>query len=351
MRTTAPCVFLLAAIAGCPGPATPGDDAALGDAGPGRDTGAPTDVGPGVDGGPGVDAHVPGSDAGVPAVCVPSAGSATVDMNCDLLELAILRRDGMPEEVRLTGRLFGGTGTCVLVDGVDILTGTTVVQHLAGGASAMLESERAEFGRGVPDPRVAARCDSDENRFGGFGIVITGRTDGGTFSARCADADSGGHWPPNLRVTCHHNVDAAPLPTVPYVMNSSFMGIPLSSTMLQTVVPHDGSGALTTVDATAHIIPQRSIFDPGAPLTPRDTGPWMGSVYESTPPMFAGTSVSLFSDATPFGLDLCPPPETGPPGPGFIPPPVFLARITGTGGHGAFSTEVFANGCHTLTTP
>jgi hypothetical protein len=52
-----------------------------------------------------------------------------------------------------------------------------------------------------------------------------------------------------------------------------------------------------------------------------------------------------------FDTQLCPPPMTGLPGPGYVPPPVFLARITGTGGHGTFSTEVFVNMCTTSSGP
>ena len=34
--------------------------------------------------------------------------------------------------------------------------------------------------------------------------------DGGTYEARCADAEGGGRWPPALIVTCHANVDERP---------------------------------------------------------------------------------------------------------------------------------------------
>lgn len=345
--------LVLATLAGCGAPTSsdvdsgPDHDAAssFDDAGPGSDAGPDHDAGPLPDG-------AMGTDGGTTPVCEPTAGSATETMACDLLELAILRRTGLPDELRLSGRLFGTSGgspTCAAIDGIDILSGTAVVQHLDGGASIQLDSQEAELGRGVPDASIAARCLSDENRFGGYGIVVTGRVDGGTFTARCADAEGGGRWPPALRITCHDNVEAPPLETAPSVMLSSFMGMSFSSTTLYTVVPHDAGGAVTAIDATVHIIPQRSIFDPGLPLAPHDTGPWMGSVSESLPPLFAGSSLSLFSDATPFGTDLCPPPEMGIPGPGYIPPPVFLARITGTSGHGTFSTELFANGCHTIT--
>ena len=343
--------FVLFLLAGCREPSSPGadvgphQDASTGDAGP------PVDAGPGGDAGPGADGG-PGSDAGRAEVCMPTAGSETFTSGCGLLELAILRRTGLPDELRLSGRLFGaspGTSSCAVIDGVDILNGAAVVQHLEGGASVQLDSQEAELGHGVPDATIAARCASDENRFGGYGIVVTGRVDGGSFTARCADAEDGSRWPPALRITCHENVDAPPLAASPSVMVSSFMGMTFRSTMLYTVVPHDAGGVITAFDETVHVIPQRATFDPGPPLMPHDTGPWMGSVGESTPPSSPGSILSLFSSETPFGTDLCPPHDPSPPGPGFIPPPVFLARITGMSTHGPFSTEVFANGCYTIT--
>ncbi len=343
-----PCLFAfcLGSVAACGGGGSaPGDDAG---------TGGAEDAAHAADAGPGDDAAVVGADGGG-GVCAPTPGTEMVSASCDLVEVAVLTHDDAASEVVVSGRvsLFGGSSGCAAIDAIDLVEGAAaspVVQHFDGGASIPLDSGARWLGRAAPTAALTDVCATDDpaRRFESFGVVIRGRVDGGTFEATCARADSGSHWPPALRVTCHHGVAAPPSEAYTMVSLGSFMGMPFSSTMLGTAVAHEAGAALTSVDPTIHVIPQRSFFDPGPPLAPHDTTGWMGSANESgeTPPR---SQLQAFSTEDTLGLELCPPPMD--PGPGYVPPPVFLARLTGQGQRGAYATEVFVGACHTTTTP
>lgn len=301
-----------------------------------------------------LDASSPPGDGGS-AVCTPTPGTDALSASCDLVEVAILTYDDAPSEVVISGRvsLFGAASGCAVLDSVDLLegnVGSAVVQHLEGGAILSVDGGVSALGRAAPTSALAEVCGTDDpaRRFEPFGVVIGGRVDGGTFQATCARADAGSHWPPALRVTCHHGVSAHPSEGYAMVQHGSFMGHAFVSTTLASSVAHGSGAALTSLDGTIHVIPQRSIFDTGAPLTPRDTTGWMGSVNESgeTP---SRSQLQAFVDQDVLGTDLCPPPMT--PGPGYVPPPVFLARFTGQGQAGAYSTEVFVGACSTTPTP
>jgi hypothetical protein len=353
MRTTL-CIVVL--IAGCgSGTVAPGDsggaqnDAAVGDGGS-----VGHDVGPTSDAGPGNDAFiVTGNDAG--PSCMPSAGTAMVTGYCDLLQIAVIDHDGAPSDLILSGRVFTTGSTmpsCAVIDGVDIVQSdatSPVVQHLAGSGAIALDSGEHEIARGLPVAAITAACGSDDPamRFDTYGLVVRGHVDGGTFEAHCARAEGGGRWPPALRITCHRNVDAPPNSGNGMVSNATFMGMAFSSTMLYASAPHGPSGALMSVDSTIHVIAQRSPFDTGMPIASHDTTGWMGSANESgSTPSYS--QLQAFASSAEFDTTLCPPPMTGPPPPNYVPPPVFLARMTGMGGHGAYSTEVFVNYCNTV---
>lgn len=294
------------------------------------------------------------------AVCTPTAGSAVIPMGCDLLQLAVMDHGGGASSLSLTGRLFGETAAmpkCASIDGVDILTsgaGSSVVQHLAGGLAVALDSQEELIAQGTPPVAdIEGRCASDDpqQRFDVYGILITGRVDGGTFQAECARAEGGGHWPPALRVTCHKNVDAPAANGNVSVMTQTFMGTNVTTAQLFGTAPHALGGALQTLDSTLHVIPQREPFDPGQPIPSHDTTGWMTAVSETAPPSAPASQLSFFAGSNPLGSDLCPPAPSGPPGPGTIAPPVFLARVTGTGQHGPFSTELFVTQCYTASIP
>ena len=346
-------LVLCVSVAGCGGGTMAG-----GDGGPGNDASTTTDAGPGhdagagTDAGPGLDAWSSGNDAGV--ACMPSVGSMVFTAGCDLFQLAVIDHDGAPSDLILTGRIFATSAampSCAVIDGVDIVQSNAtspVVQHLAGGETFLLDSGEHELARGVPVAAISGACASDDPamRFDSYGIVIHGRVDGGTFEAHCARAEGGGRWPPALRITCHRNVEQPPNSGNAMVNSTTFMGMTYRSTMLFAAANHGPSGALTSVGSTIHIIARRSIFDTGAPIPSHDTTGWMGSANESgSTPSYSQLQAN--AQSAQFDTTLCPPPMTGLPGPGYIPPPVFLARLTGSGGHGAYSTEVFVNQCYT----
>jgi hypothetical protein len=269
-----------------------------------------------------------------------------LDADCDLLQLAVMKHDGAATDLRLTGRVYltQAMPACAVIDGADVLTGSNVVQHLPGGESFQIDGSEHEIARVSPAAAdIVNRCSSNQasDRFEVYGVVIHGHADGGTFTAKCAQASQEGRWPPALRVTCHDNVDEPPTNGDAVEQASSFMGMNLTTAMLSAYSPHGAGGALQTVDNTVFVIPLRDPFDPGQPIAPRNTTGWMGDVSEQP---YLGSTASQFdmnasSDA--LGSDLCPPT------PGMGTPPVFLARLTGSGAHGHYSTEVFITSCMT----
>jgi len=275
------------------------------------------------------------------APCVPKTGTANEKAYCDLFELASFTMDGAAPRVELRGRvsLSAKDTACAIVDKVEVQTGGATIATLAGAWTFTSGNEHALLASGAGFEALTTRCTGDTNRFGGFGFVVTGRMDGGTFSAKCADAEGGSRWPPAVRVTCHHNVDASPFSGSATVTTSSTF----SSSTLYISVPHGPGGALKTVAGTVHVIPGFSSFGgPPSTLTPFDSTGWEGSISESATPT-TYSSISLMNTKSTFPSELCPPPST--PGPTSSPPPVFLTRITGTGEHGAYRTEAYVNNC------
>jgi hypothetical protein len=352
MRTTLAIVLVLV---GCGGNVAAGDAATTTNDAAGTDGGATThDGGAASDAGAGTDAFMPGTDAAT-TTCTPTTGTATISGYCDLLQFAVIAHDGAPSDLIVTGRVFSSGSTmpsCALIDGVDIVqsdASSPVVQHLPGIGSFAIDYEEHEIARGVPVAAITGACGSDDPamRFDTYGVVVRGHIDGGTFEAHCARAEGGGRWPPALRITCHQNVDQSPNSGNAMVNVATFMGMSYPSTMMYAAAPHGPGGALMTMDSTIHIIAYRSPFDTGAPIPSHDTTGWTGGGSESgTTPSY--TQLTANASSAEFDTTLCPPPMVGPPPPNYIPPPVFLARMTGQGGHGAYSTEVFVNQCNTI---
>lgn len=275
--------------------------------------------------------------------CTPKPGADAVKAYCDLFELAYFTKDGGAPRVELHGRVSPTLPdtACAIVDTVEVQTGGKTIATLAAAGNFTSGDERALLATGAGFDALKTRCDGDANRFGEFGFVLTGRMDGGTFTAKCAEAEGGGRWPPAVRVTCHHNVDAIPLAGSASVMSSSSF----SSSSLHVSVPHGPGGALKTTDGKIHVIPGFSSFGstPGS-LAPFDSAGWEGTLSEATSPRVM-TSLYLSNTKSALPSELCPAPSTGTPPPGSSPPPVFLARITGSGEHGAYSTEAYVNYC------
>jgi hypothetical protein len=331
--------WMLLWVAGCApgGAARPNGD--LGGAGPTDGFTAPdaagTDASLQSDAG-GADLLQSMNDLGT--VCAPTPGNASNTVYCDLMQLAVLEHSGAATELVLTGRLSAAAaaGGCALIDGVDIKTGTMLVQHLNGGGQHVFGGSEQELGRGAPVADIAKRCLSDaaSDRFEMYSIVVTGRVNGGSFTASCGQVVGGTSWPPSLRLTCHHNVEAPPNGGDAMVMTQTIMGHPpATSSSLFGRSSHGPGGALTTLDGTARIIPK--VTDPT--VTAFDST-WQGYVSETGGPDSA-SDLQLFANGDVLGPKVCPPSSTTPT------PSAFLARVTGSGGHGAYSTEIFVYNC------
>lgn len=329
---------LLSVLAcGCPDPAGPdldagpaGSDAArLDDAaiGPDDDAAVP----------PGVDAAAASPDAA--RTCELAPGPMVASTYCDLFELALFTEGGAVE-ARLHGRLSvpgGMDGACAAVDEVEVQEGGVTIGSLPGAGTFTTGDQRALLARGPALDAMTARCGGDTGRFGGFGLILRGRVDGGTFEARCADAEGGSRWPPALVVTCHENVDRQAFSASTTVLD--FMGT--SMTTVDVSMPHDPGGEVESIDSTAHVVVAGDAFSLPPPPPPFDLTGLSASVSETSGPLPGPyTSVHLSAIGDPLG-PLCP---TGPIGPGMR-PPAMLMRLTGTSGRGRFRSDVFLYGC------
>lgn len=329
----------------CGDPAGTDAGAPPGDAGSGpSDGGALDGATPPTDGGPPSDGGGPGIDAGPGPACTPTAGSTTASAYCDLFHLALIDDGSGAVEATLTGRVSPNglpDEGCAVVDEVEIQEGGTTIGTMTGVGAYAPGDQRAVLARGPALSEMTARCAGDEGRFGGFGFIVRGHMDGGTFEARCADAEGGGRWPPALVVSCHENVDAASFTA--YASIDGAGGF--TFTTLDVTMPHGPGGALTSVDGTLHVNAEAFGFGSAIAPEPFDATGFEGTVYEGSGPV-PGTYTSLYLSTMgdPFGADLCPigwdgtgePPD---------PPPVMLVRLTGNGERGAYSTEVYVDMC------
>lgn len=312
---------------------------------PGSDAGAVDAPGADV---PGSDA--PGSDASAAdaaVACVPTAGPATGDAYCDQFFLSLFTSDDGAPRMELRGRVHPNDlseGGCATVDEIDVQVGGTTITTLAGTWGPEGAGGTRLIAEGAAFPGLTERCASDENRFGGFGFLVRGRVDGGSFTAECADAEGGSRWPPAVTVSCHHNIDAPPFSA--YAMVSGGAGFTYTS--LDLSIGHGPGAAITSAESTIHIIPgfATGFGGPTPDLDPFDSTGWTASIYENTGGFGPYSGVQLMLGSA-LPMELCPPPSVGLPGPDDPLPPVFLARVRGTSERGAFSTEAFVNNCFT----
>jgi hypothetical protein len=266
---------------------------------------------------------------------------------CDLFELALFRSGGATE-ARLYGRLNAGPGTgCTRVDEVEFLEGGASIATFEGAGVFASGEQRALLGRGAAPSAMTDRCAMEDRRFGGFGILVRGRYDGGSFEARCADAEGGGRWPPALRITCHEGVDQRPFSSYAFVTATGMF----TSSTLDVTSPHGAGGALLGADMRVRVIPAAYSLPFGPPppmIDPYDSDGWTGSVAESPGTELTGpySQIHLTRSGAAFTTDLCPAPMPVP-DPMAPPPPVFLVRITGTGERGPYSTEAYVEHCNT----
>lgn len=347
LRALAPAAALLLLACGDGADGDPEDAGA-------RDAAAPFDAGPANDAGPDADAGSTGSDAGDlddggttdpdggGGACEPTGGSMELDPYCDLFELAVIDDGSGTVEAVLYGRVSPavGEGTCAVLDEVEVLEGGTSIGTLEGVGEWRTGAETALLARGPALSGMVARCDSDENRFGGYGFLVRGRVDGGTFEAACADAEGGGRWPPALRITCHENVEERPTPSSELSVASSS---PFPTTAFRTGVR--AGTAVTSVDASLHVIPHAYPFGGTGPLSPFDLSLSDTSVGEASAPLYGTYSlVSMSDEGSLLDMELCPilPPTPGPDDPV---PPSMIVRLTGSSEGGPFSTEAFVEQC------
>lgn len=307
----------------------------------------------GIDAKPTSDSSSGGMDAGGP--CNPIPGSQMFVAACQSLNLGVMAHTGETTGIILTGVLGFETNpqpACTVVEGVDIMTGTTVVQHLSSVLTPATNNILEVLATGTsPVADIENRCMSNDGaqRIDPYTVVITGKTDGGTFKATCGAQENGASWPPGIVVTCHQNLDEPTEGGGVSVQDSTFMGMPFNTAMLGADAAHGAGGALSSIDSSVFIIPGPAIAFGASPIAAFNTTGWMGTVTEAEGFSVPTSQISLNLESNPFPSSVCPAATMGIPEAGTIPPPLFIGRITGMGGHGPFSTEAIFSGCETVT--
>jgi hypothetical protein len=300
-----------------------------------------------------------GQDGGPSSTCAPTPGTTVQTVSCSAIELAVLQGSSAPAVTvrgvtNVTGTQ-GGAEDCALVDSIDILDPTIIVDGGSANigtltgvtANVLAEDASSLLGTGTASSTLAGMCSSDSNRFSALTVVIHGQTNGGSFVSTCGAGD--GQWPPSVVLTCQTGVpgEIAPadsIETVGSVMGSSFAYDSIFETLPQPPT------SFATFSSTIHLIPEQAPFGGGAPLSPSDSTGWSG--YGSTTEGADGTlysQVELTSSSALLGATLCPPGCTTPIA--CQPGPVFIARFTGSSDQGAFTSEVYTRQCDQANMP
>lgn len=281
-----------------------------------------------------------GSDAGsadASTRCEPTPGPSSGGAYCDQLEIALLTSDDGPPRAVVRGRFNPDDleeGGCYHVDEVEVQRGGVTVATLPGASGGARGGGTELLADGPAFAALTERCEGDD-RFGGFGLLVRGRQDGGTFVGECADAEGGGRWPPALVVTCHHNVEVSP--------PGSYAISQFGFTTADVAVPHGAGAAITSVDGTVHVIPAFPSAFGGPPpmmIMPFDSAGWVASISESSGLEGPQSQLHLISGPG-FPMELCPDGSTPP-------SPVFLLGITGSSGRGSYATEAYVSLCSRL---
>lgn len=326
-------LVLGALVLGCGGERSSDDAGLPGDAGRTRD-----DAGAAMDGGGPMDAAATG-DAGA---CTPASGPSAIEGYCQQIALSVLRFDDASPSLYATGLVTSVGDGCVAVDRVELRTTSgDLVQVLEpAGPVASPFAARAS----AVAPELLTACDGEDGRFDPYAVEIHGRTDGGTFVARCGAEAFGSGWPPDLVLTCHQN-----LPVGATYMGSGMItrSSAFTSSELWFLYPNEAGLVIDAVDPDVRIIPGTWGFG-SVPIDPFDTNGWEASVGFPTSAR-THVSVSLTQLEDPLGDSLCPIPSSEP-GPEDPVPAVFLARVSGTAGGRAFTSEAMISYCHTIAT-
>lgn len=268
------------------------------------------------------------------AVCTPTPGTKAIDVYCDSVRLAVLAHTGGKTRAAIRGRLGGMQGACLRVDTVDVVRpDKTVVQSFPASDLFLKSDDDALWVTGDAVAEIEKPCATDAPRVEAFSLIVKGATDGGTFTTQCGTINGDSAWPPRVLLTCHKDLEEPARNAYAGVTtNAQFM---FTSTEMMISFPE--SVKITAVDPAIHMIPVAWM---SAPIAPFDTTGWVGSVSVSN----GFDSVDLHLDKDPFGTTLCPTPPAMP-DPMMLPPPLFLARITGLAAGAAFSSEVYLPSC------
>lgn len=277
-----------------------------------------------------------GGNAGAPP-CVPAAGTAEKTLGCDFVRVGIIEDTGKPARLDLSARVSGEG--CILIDEIILGTEASPLQTIdAGGIEAVAYSQRLLSTEADPD--IAALCDDEKKRIEPFGFVAKGRTDGGTFTAKCGAAGTGSSWPPGVAMSCHSGIAEAPMSGNSMVDTFSTF----TNTTVWSAFRHPpGTSKITSVGPDARIIPFPAPWSATPPLNPFDSTGWTGSPGEST---IDGQEMSQFQAYNPMdvlGMEICPPIDNNNPFPD--PKPVYFARFSGQTSEGPFTSEILVDIC------
>ena len=302
----------------------PRPDAPLADS-PGSDAGGSDDAAGGDDAGPTCGALGGGthSDLG----CARSSGGFAT-------QVAILEGGATPR-VRISGFGLGSAGACAAVDHVEVTAPSGVLASFDLSGSPLGDLGQSGWLEGPATALATAFCAGDVDRFDAVQLVLTGRGVGSTFTTTCGGS-AGGGWPPSLVVTCHRGIE----PPSPRGL-VSYDG---ARTFVQAWSYIDTATTVTAIDADADVI--EATFGGGSTTVPT-TGWrlvfWAGDI--APPGLVPAFAYSLQAETRAEVLGAaCVAPMTGPPPPS--PPPALIVRLTGASAAGAFSTELYSEGCY-----
>jgi hypothetical protein len=267
--------------------------------------------------------------------------TAPVQVSCQSVDLAVLTFDSAPTELLVDAELvIGGTvtpGVNATLSSVDIVSGSTVVHHFAGGGEIAVGTSQLLAAAINPPSAITQHCSSDApaDRFDVFQVVVTGTLvgTGAPFSTTCASL--GAPYPPTVVETCHKNFDYPPLVAIAQVTDSVVSGETTATTEFQSETAIGSGGAIQSITNSLFVIPTDTT------LAPENTTGWTASasvVNDLSHPPF--NVVEFESWTSPFGA-LC----------GWdagATPAFFIARFNGTNGYGAFSSEGIVQLCGKL---
>jgi hypothetical protein len=264
--------------------------------------------------------------------------------------ISVLRRDGLPTAVEARGITTNTGDGCRVVDRVELVSRDETVQMLSGVTPMTRPGSEVFVARSdEAAPELTALCDGDEGRYDPFEVVVYGRMDGGNFVARCgAEFDGGFGWPPDSVVTCHRN-----LPVGPTFMGSADVQVStgFTSSSLWLSYPNEHGIAIDTVGSDVRIVPTPDPFGGLGSTDPVPSSGWDTYVgFGTSERRFVSVQLDLLED--PFGVELCPEPDSGADPPEAF-PPILMIDLSGTGAMGAFESEAYVSSCYrvTLTPP